>query len=135
MISQSDGGDINKASHQGAGDSRSNPATRLLISRLPPPKTSYTATFAVNQTSMPRTVTVTIGTTNGSPPSPGQLLKVYLLAGQSNADGRALTNGLPPALATPQNDVLLYSRAPSLTTRLTGRWPREEILRPLSNRP
>ncbi len=35
-------------------------------------------------------------------------LRVVLLAGQSNADGRAVVSELPPALQTPQDDVSLY---------------------------
>lgn len=37
-----------------------------------------------------------------------RIIKVYLQAGQSNSDGRALTNGLPLNLFNPQNDVLFY---------------------------
>ena len=36
------------------------------------------------------------------------ILKVYLQGGQSNSDGRALTNGLAPALLQPQNDLPFY---------------------------
>lgn len=37
-----------------------------------------------------------------------RILKVYLQGGQSNSDGRALTNGLPLNLLQPQADVPLY---------------------------
>ena len=67
------------------------------------------ATFAVNSAASPRTVTVTV---NGSTPPPAtnawQIIKVYLEGGQSNADGRGLTNGLPASLLQPQADVPLY---------------------------
>jgi hypothetical protein len=46
-------------------------------------------------------------TPNQSPDAP-KILKVYLQGGQSNSDGRALTNGLPANLLSPQNDVPLY---------------------------
>lgn len=39
--------------------------------------------------------------------SPG-ILKVFLQGGQSNSDGRAVTNGLSARLLNPQNDVLFY---------------------------
>jgi len=37
-------------------------------------------------------------------------VKVFLLGGQSNMDGRASQGGLPAALQNPQFDVLLYTR-------------------------
>jgi hypothetical protein len=37
-----------------------------------------------------------------------QIIKVFLQGGQSNSDGRALTNGLPGGLLAPQNDVAIY---------------------------
>lgn len=37
-----------------------------------------------------------------------KILKVYLQAGQSNSDGRGLTNGLPASLLAAQGDVPLY---------------------------
>lgn len=46
-------------------------------------------------------------TPSGSVNSP-EIIKVYLQAGQSNSDGRALTNGLPVNLRNPQNDVPFY---------------------------
>jgi len=41
-------------------------------------------------------------------PAAGADLKVFLLGGQSNMDGRGATSGLPVALQSPQTDVLLY---------------------------
>ncbi len=46
-------------------------------------------------------------TPNSTVSSP-KIIKVYLQAGQSNSDGRALTNGLPSYLLNPQNDVPFY---------------------------
>ncbi|MCX6913598.1 MAG: autotransporter-associated beta strand repeat-containing protein [Verrucomicrobia bacterium] len=67
------------------------------------------ASFSLNTAASPKTVTVTV---NGSslPPATNslQLIKVYLQGGQSNADGRALTNGLPASLFQPQADVPFY---------------------------
>src|SRR5262249_15289957 len=37
-----------------------------------------------------------------------RIIKTFLQAGQSNADGRALTNGLPSNLLLPQTDVFIY---------------------------
>lgn len=37
-----------------------------------------------------------------------RIIKTFLQAGQSNADGRALTNGLPSRLLSPQPDVFIY---------------------------
>ncbi len=37
-----------------------------------------------------------------------RIIKVYLQAGQSNADGRALTNGLPDSFLEPQADIPYY---------------------------
>jgi hypothetical protein len=42
------------------------------------------------------------------PATNAQLIKVYLQGGQSNADGRASTNGLPSYLQLPQPDVAYY---------------------------
>ena len=68
-----------------------------------------TVTFSLNTAASPRTVTVTV---NGSnlPPSTNswRIVKVFLQSGQSNADGRGLTNGLPPNLLQPKNDVPYY---------------------------
>jgi autotransporter-associated beta strand protein len=68
-----------------------------------------TASFSLNTAASPRTITLTI---SGSSPPPAtnsvQIIKVYLEAGQSNADGRAVTNGLPVNLIQPQNSVPFY---------------------------
>ena len=51
-------------------------------------------------------------TVNGNTVAPStnstQLIKAYLVGGQSNADGRGLTNGLPVSLLQPQPDVPFY---------------------------
>ncbi|MEM9345947.1 MAG: sialate O-acetylesterase [Planctomycetota bacterium] len=48
-------------------------------------------------------------------------VKVILLGGQSNMDGRGGSGGLPQALKSPQNDVRFYYRGnPSLTTLRPG---------------
>ena len=48
------------------------------------------------------------GTLHLTAANSGQIIKVYLEAGQSNADGRALTNGLPGNLLLPQASVPFY---------------------------
>lgn len=56
------------------------------------------------------------------PPPSVSLLRVYLLGGQSNADGRALTSGLPTApvnLQQPQNDVLFFYKVEGGSATLT----------------
>lgn len=56
------------------------------------------------------------------PPPSVSLLRVYLLGGQSNADGRAPTSGLPTApvnLQQPQNDVLFFYKVEGGTATLT----------------
>ena len=52
-------------------------------------------------------------------PMQAALVKVFLLGGQSNMDGRALTSGLPTALQSPQADVLFYHGS-TLTTLRPG---------------
>jgi len=59
-----------------------------------------TATFSVSNSVLYLNVS---GATNKQ-----RIVKVYLQAGQSNSDGRALTNGLPVSLLRPQGDVPLY---------------------------
>lgn len=49
-----------------------------------------------------------VNATPAAPPDHPKILKVYLQGGQSNSDGRALTNGLPASLLQPQADVPLY---------------------------
>lgn len=44
-------------------------------------------------------------------PSPISIVDVVLLAGQSNADGRALSSGLPPELRRELPEVMLYAHA------------------------
>ncbi|RYD32721.1 MAG: hypothetical protein EOP87_12330, partial [Verrucomicrobiaceae bacterium] len=60
----------------------------------------------------------------GEAPSTATRLRVYLLGGQSNADGRADTADLPPELQLPQAGVDLYYKveasSPSLTTLRPG---------------
>ncbi len=51
------------------------------------------------------TLSTSSASTNTNAP---RILKVYLQGGQSNADGRAPTNGLPAALLAPQPDVAYY---------------------------
>lgn len=51
---------------------------------------------------------LTVYAGSNAPPSSPEILKVYLQGGQSNSDGRALTNGLPARLLAPQNDVPFY---------------------------
>ena len=43
-----------------------------------------------------------------NPPETNRIIKIFLQAGQSNADGRAQTNGLPANLLLPQPDVVIY---------------------------
>lgn len=45
---------------------------------------------------------------SGDPPAPVTRLRILLLAGQSNADGRAATSELPAELQSPQDDVDFY---------------------------
>jgi hypothetical protein len=49
-----------------------------------------------------------VSATPNVPPNYPEILKVYLQGGQSNSDGRALTNGLPVNLLQPQADVPIY---------------------------
>ena len=82
--------------------------------------TSYTDTGLINGTTYYYEVSaVDAGNNEGinsqevsampnDPPDYPAILKVYLQGGQSNSDGRALTNGLPVNLFNPQNDVPLY---------------------------
>ncbi len=61
------------------------------------------------------TTTVTV---SAEPPAPGELL-IYLIAGQSNADGRAPGSGLPTTpinLQSPQADVPFFYRTTQSTT-------------------
>jgi len=51
---------------------------------------------------------LTVYTGSNAPPSSPEILKIYLQGGQSNSDGRALTNGLSASLLVPQNDVPFY---------------------------
>jgi hypothetical protein len=51
--------------------------------------------------------TLTLGTPTANTNGP-QIIKVYLQGGQSNADGRAPTNGLSATQRAPQSDVLYY---------------------------
>lgn len=46
-------------------------------------------------------------------------LRILLIAGQSNADGRAVVSGLPPGLQSPQNDVDFYYKTEGNTAALT----------------
>ncbi len=67
------------------------------------------ASFALDTSATPNRITVTISATNTPPATNAPpIIKVFLEGGQSNADGRALTNGLPSSLLSPQNDVPLY---------------------------
>ena len=67
------------------------------------------ASFSLNTAASPKTVTVTVSGSSLPPVTNSlQLIKVYLQGGQSNADGRALTNGLPASLFQPQADVPFY---------------------------
>ena len=65
--------------------------------------------FSLNTAVSPRTVTLTVSG-SGVPPATNsvQIIKVYLQAGQSNSDGRAVTNGLPANLLSPQPSVPFY---------------------------
>jgi autotransporter-associated beta strand protein len=68
-----------------------------------------TVSFSLNTTASPRTVTMTVSGSNAPPATNSvQIIKVYLEAGQSNADGRAVTNGLPANLVQPQPSVPFY---------------------------
>lgn len=51
--------------------------------------------------------------------APADVVKVFLLGGQSNMVGQALTTGLPSALQSPQDDVLFYYRYKGNVTPLT----------------
>ncbi len=57
-------------------------------------------------------------------PSSVTRIRILLLAGQSNADGRAVVDDLPAALRTPRNDVDFYYKIegnlPALTTLRPG---------------
>ena len=65
--------------------------------------------FAINTASSPAVVTMTIAGTNAVfATNSFQIVKVYLEGGQSNADGRAVTNGLPVNLLQPQASVPFY---------------------------
>ncbi len=59
-----------------------------------------------------------------SVPSSVTRIRIFLLAGQSNADGRAVVEDLPAALRTPRNDVDFYYKTegnlPALTTLRPG---------------
>jgi len=55
----------------------------------------------------------------GAPPSTATRLRVCLLGGQSNADGRAVPTELPSALQIPQPDVDLYYKVEGSTGTLT----------------
>ncbi len=53
------------------------------------------------------------------PVSTATRLRVLLIAGQSNADGRAVVSGLPVQLQSPQNDVDFYYKTEGNTAALT----------------
>ncbi|RYD29989.1 MAG: hypothetical protein EOP87_17360, partial [Verrucomicrobiaceae bacterium] len=53
------------------------------------------------------------------PPSMATRIRVYLLAGQSNADGRANVADLPPELQYPQPDVDFYYKVRDTASTLT----------------
>lgn len=55
----------------------------------------------------------------GIPPSTATRLRVSLLGGQSNADGRAVPTELPPELQIPQPDVDLYYKVEGSNGTLT----------------
>jgi autotransporter-associated beta strand protein len=65
-------------------------------------------------------------TANASP----QTIKVFLLGGQSNADGRAKTSDLPSNLSSPQADVPLYYYARGMTANADGTLGKLVTLRP-----
>jgi hypothetical protein len=81
---------------------------------------SYTDTGLVNGTTYFYEVSAVDGSSDQSgnsaevsatpevPPNYPNILKVYLQGGQSNSDGRALTNGLAVRLLQPQADVPIY---------------------------
>ena len=70
---------------------------------------SSNVTFTLNASGSPRSVLVTVSGTNTPPAQTAPpLIKVFLQGGQSNADGRAATNGLPANLVSPQPDVPFY---------------------------
>jgi hypothetical protein len=66
---------------------------------------------------------------NGTVTSP-RILKVYLQAGQSNSDGRAVTNGLSLNVLNPQNDVLFYYYLTGSAANGDGTLGRLTTLRP-----
>lgn len=82
--------------------------------------TSFTDAGLSNGTTYYYTVSAINGEESESGPSdevsvtpdetagPPKIVKVYLQGGQSNSDGRAVTNGLPPDLLNPQSDVRFY---------------------------
>jgi len=49
----------------------------------------------------------------------GQQINVYLVGGQSNADGRAEVNSLPASLQQPQDDIPFYFRTENTLGALT----------------
>jgi hypothetical protein len=55
----------------------------------------------------------------GDPPVPVTRLRIILLAGQSNADGRAATSELPAELQSPQDDIDFYYRVQGGSGTLT----------------
>jgi Carbohydrate esterase, sialic acid-specific acetylesterase len=76
--------------------------------------TSFPATWtqqygsSSNSASGGLTVLSGSGVFTTNPPQTNLIIKAFLQGGQSNSDGRALTNGLPPALLSPQPDVVIY---------------------------
>jgi len=63
-------------------------------------------------------VTVAILLVSGCGNGSAKVVKVYLLAGQSNMAGRADSNNLPAELQMPQENVLIYhSENPTVTSR------------------
>lgn len=70
--------------------------------------TYYYQVSAVNGSSGESGNSAEVSATPNEPLPAPKILKVYLQAGQSNSDGRAVTNGLPSGLLIPQNDVPFY---------------------------
>ncbi len=106
--------------YQGTSGITSNPISGATSASFTTPVLTSTTSYWVrvsgaNGTVDSATTTVTV---SAEPPAPGELL-IYLIAGQSNADGRAPGSGLPTTpvnLQSPQADVPFFYRTTQSTT-------------------